>query len=69
MTTQHPLRRFMRRGEVMRATGLPTSSLYALMAAGRFPKPFKLSENRVAWLEDDIATWQAARLSQRDQAA
>jgi len=49
------LRRFLRRAEVERVTGLPQSSLYDLIAKGKFPKPFPLSENRVAWLEDDVA--------------
>ena len=51
------------------ATGLPDLSIYAEMAKGSFPKPIKLSAHRVAWLEDEIAAWQAQRLAERDQAA
>ena len=63
------IRRFMRRAAVCEATGLPTSSLYALMQKGKFPKPINLSEGRVAWLEEDIAKWQADRLAEREQDA
>lgn len=61
------LKRFIRRAEVVRLTGLPESSLFAMIAGGSFPKPFKISAGRVAWLEDDIASWQAKCLGQRDQ--
>jgi predicted DNA-binding transcriptional regulator AlpA len=30
-----------------------------MVDADRFPKPFPLSEVRVAWFEDDIIAWQA----------
>ena len=59
----------MRLPEVKGATGLPTSSIYDQISKGRFPRPFKLSENRVAWLEDDVAAWQAERLAAREKAA
>lgn len=62
------LRRFLRRATVQDVTGLPESSLYRLIADGKFPKPIKLSEHRVAWLEDDIANWQAERLADRSAA-
>ena len=67
--TATPLKRFLRRAQVQAATGLPESSLYRLIAEGKFPKPFKLSEHRVAWLEDDVAAWQAERLAEREKAA
>jgi prophage regulatory protein len=60
------LRRFLRLQQVREVTGLPESSVYALMATGKFPKAFKLSANRVAWLEDDVAQWQAERLAGRE---
>ena len=55
----------IRRAEVQKRTGYPTSTLYDLMAKGRFPKPVKLSSRAVGWLEtevnDHIATLIAAR--------
>jgi prophage regulatory protein len=54
--------RFLRRPAVREITGLPDSSIYALMARGEFPENFRLSENRVAWRESDVRAWQADRL-------
>ena len=48
----------LRRPDVERLTGLRRSSLYALMAAGKFPRPITLSEKSVGWLEPEIAEWQ-----------
>jgi prophage regulatory protein len=39
----------MRLPAVKRTTGLATSSVYALIAEGEFPKPVALSIRRVAW--------------------
>lgn len=50
--------RFLRRETVEEITGLPTSTLYDLMAKGDFPKPIKLSARTVAWLEGEVVDWQ-----------
>ncbi len=34
---------------------------------GEFPAPIRLSCRNVAWLKSEIDTWEAARVSQRDQ--
>lgn len=57
------LRRFMRRPQVEAVTGLPTSTLYALIARGDFPRPINITPCRVAWLESDVIAWQEARLA------
>ena len=54
---------FLRRKAVQEKTGLPESTLYALVAKGRFPKPIKLGERAVAWLESDVEAWQAEKLA------
>ncbi len=63
------LRKFMRLADVKAATGLPTSTIYEMMARQTFPANFRLSDNgkSVAWDEADIIAWQEARL--RDRAA
>ena len=58
----------LRRPEVERLTGLRRSSLYALIAAGKFPRPIPLSEKSVGWLESEIAEWQKVRIAARDVA-
>ena len=65
----YALQRFLRSRDVQHVTGLPESSLYAMIAAGRFPKPIKLSEQRVAWLESDVAKWQASVLAANNRGA
>jgi prophage regulatory protein len=67
MSTEH--KRFLRLRKAVDRTGVPPSSIYAEMKAGRFPKPYKLSTQRVAWLESDINEWIEAKLAQRDKAA
>jgi prophage regulatory protein len=42
-------------------TGLSTTTIYDLMAKGKFPRPVKLTGRAVAWPESKIADWLAAR--------
>lgn len=62
-------KRFLRLKQVQAMTGLPPSSVYALIQRGEFPRPFPLSIHRVAWLEADVEAWMDAKLAQRDQVA
>lgn len=48
---------------------LSRSSLYAEMAAGRFPKPVKLSDRIVAWPAEEVEAWMEERKSARQAAA
>ena len=56
-------KRLLRRPEVEAITGLKRSSIYAKMDAGVFPKPVKLSERAVAWLEHEVQGWLENRIS------
>jgi prophage regulatory protein len=47
--------------------GLHRTQIASLVAAGKFPKPVKLSERRIAWIAEEVAEWQAARVADRDQ--
>lgn len=38
-------------------TGLSKSTLYRLMDEGLFPRPVRLSVNRVAWRASDVSAW------------
>ena len=49
-------------------TGLSRSTIYALMAEGRFPKPIKLGERAVGWAEAEVSAWIETRMAQRDAA-
>jgi len=54
--------RLIRRPEVQRLTGLSRSSLYRLIAEGRFPASIQLSEKSVAWLASEVDGWIAERV-------
>ncbi len=53
--------RVLRRRQVEARTGLPRSSLYVLIAEGRFPAPIHLTTKTVGWLEHEIDAWIAER--------
>ena len=57
--------RMMRLPDVVRATGLGRSTIYAKVAAGEFPAPVKLGARAVAWPESVVAEWLANRPSAR----
>lgn len=54
---------FLRLPAVCRATALPRSSIYRGISRGEFPKPIKLGERSVAWIEEDITRWQQERIA------
>jgi prophage regulatory protein len=68
-TMADKIQRILRRAEVERATGMARSTLYDAVAAGRFPKPVKITEHRVGWVEAEVIAWQKARVSERDAVA
>ncbi|HEY1246192.1 MAG TPA: AlpA family phage regulatory protein [Hyphomicrobiaceae bacterium] len=59
---------FLRDAEVTAITGLSRSSRYELMAENppRFPRPIRLSRNRVAWSAREISEWQEQLRALRD---
>ena len=67
ITSPGNLVRFLRRPEVCALTGLKTSTLYEMIARGDFVRPVRLGKRLVAWPENEIAAWQAARLAEREQ--
>jgi prophage regulatory protein len=49
--------RYLLLREVIERVRLSRSTLYRQMAAGTFPSPYALSENRSGWRESDIDEW------------
>ena len=47
--------RILRRPEVESRTGLSRSTIYAMMAEDRFPKPKRLGKRAVGWTETAIS--------------
>lgn len=55
--------RIMKRPEVEAITGFSRSSIYAGIENGTFPKPIKLSERSVGWLEHEVQAWLKSRVT------
>jgi prophage regulatory protein len=49
--------RLLRMPAVLKLTGLSRTSIYNYMGRGAFPKPRRLSENCIAWREDEVRAW------------
>lgn len=62
-------REFWRIDRVKAETGLCTSSIYAGMTAGTFPRNFPISTQARAWASDEIEAWKAEKFAARKQAA
>ena len=55
--------RYLRRPAVEDLTGLSRSTIYQMMAEGRFPRPIKITGKAVAWSQRDVEEWLAKRPS------
>jgi prophage regulatory protein len=60
--------KLLRLEEVLSRVCLSKSSLLRQVGQGVFPRPIRVGERRVAWVEDEIVAWQAARVAARDEA-
>lgn len=49
---------------VQERTTLSRSSILRLVNLGSFPKPIRISPNRVSWLESSVDAWIAKRIAQ-----
>jgi prophage regulatory protein len=56
--------RLLRLAAVKEITGLSRSTIYADPA---FPKPVKIGDRAVAWVEDEIKHWIDARIAEREK--
>jgi prophage regulatory protein len=43
-------------------TGLSRSSIYAMVACGKFPAPINIGERAVAWINSEIEAWISDRV-------
>jgi prophage regulatory protein len=59
--------RLLRRRQVEEMVGLRRSALYALVAAGKFPRPIHLTVRAVAWLSSEVDRWIAERVVESRQ--
>ena len=49
---------------VLDRTAMKRAKLYADVAAGTFPKPVRISANRVAWPESHVSRWIAQKIAE-----
>ncbi len=66
--TPAPLQ-LLRLPEVVSRTGLGKSTVWSLIAQGRFPRQVKLSARSSAWVASEVDQWAAKRITERDQMA
>lgn len=52
----------IRRPVVQDKTGLPKSTMYLLIQAGKFPAPVKIGQRAVAWVSADVDKWISDRI-------
>src|SRR5262245_2904210 len=64
-----PLRRILRKPEVLAASGYRPTQLDELINQGKFPAPIHLSEGgrALGWFEDEIIAHQVARAAERER--
>ena len=55
----------LRLPQVINATGLSRSSLYAKIAGGEFLRPIELGQRSVSWFAVEVEAWIDSRISQR----
>ena len=56
--------RLLRLLQVIDATGLGKTTIYALQAEGDFPMRVKITAHSVAWVEEEVQAWLTARIEQ-----
>ena len=61
--------KLIRLAEVTARTGKTRSRIYEAMAAGEFPRPVKIGERAIAFVEAEVEEWIASRISERDAAS
>lgn len=61
--------RLLRKPAVLGTTGLSNSTLYDLIARGKFPRPIKITERSTGWIEDEVREWVEKRIAESRQDA
>ena len=68
-TVEAAQRAILREKEVCERVGLRPTSIDRLIAAGKFPRPVKLTGKAKGWLASEVDAWIASRAADRDRAA
>lgn len=59
--------KFLRLEQVTEYTTLSRSSIYEHIARGDFPRPVRLGQRHVVWLESDLERWFKGQIVKRDK--
>ena len=51
--------------EVIKITGLSTSTMYRMIQDNRFPAPIKLSYHASGWIENEVYEWISGQMAKR----
>lgn len=54
-------RKMLREKEVLAIVPVTRRTLQNWVIEGKFPKPYKIGQQRIAWYADEIAAWQKTR--------
>ncbi len=60
---------FWRKTRTCEVTSMSPATVDRAVAEGKFPKPVRISRNRVAWVAAEVQGWMAERLSERNAVA
>lgn len=60
-------KKLIRRREVEARIGLAYSTIYVMMADGKFPRPIKIGRRAVGWIEEDINNWLSNKITQQSE--
>lgn len=60
MDDQQTPRKMLNLKQVLAIVPFSRSTIYREMEEGRFPKAREIAPRRIAWYEEDVATWQSA---------
>ena len=61
------MKRIVRLPEVETKTGYKHSTIYRRISEGTFPAPIRLGPKAVGWLQEELDSWIADRVAERDQ--
>lgn len=59
--------KILRRTQVQNRTALARSTMYKYIDDGTFPRPIQLGPRTVGWVESEVDSWLAERVTARDK--
>ena len=60
------MNKIFRMKHVKEITSLSSTTIYRKIAAGSFPRQFRLTDKTCAWVESEVIEWVDAKIAARD---